>query len=220
VIIEIFVLALASTIRPTSLAAVYALLAHDSRRALMTAYVLGGLAFTVVFGLLVVYAFQGIHIAAGTGRTKAIANIIAGLLALGFGVAVLTGRVRRSPDGDAPSGTSGRLRTTLQQRMSVRTAVVAGPATHIPGIFYIIALNVIVAHEPRVARGTLAVMNYNAIWFALPIAALVTCIVNPDAARAAIASVQLWTVQHSRGIMLVVAFTVGTALVIRGALNL
>ena len=43
-IIEIIVLAMASTIRPTSLAAIYALLAHESRRALMLAYVIGGLA--------------------------------------------------------------------------------------------------------------------------------------------------------------------------------
>ena len=186
----------------------------------MFAYVVGGLAFTIAFGLLVVYAFQGIHIAAGTGQTKAIADIVGGVLALGFGVAILTGRVRRPRDGDAPAGKVGRLTTALQRRLSVRTAVVAGPATHIPGIFYIIALNVIVAHEPRVARGTLAVVNFNAIWFALPIAALVICIVNPDAARAAIASVQQWTAEHSRVIMLVVAFTVGTALVVRGAINL
>ena len=46
VTIEILVLALASTIRPTSLAAVYALLAHDSRRPLMFAYVVGGLALS------------------------------------------------------------------------------------------------------------------------------------------------------------------------------
>lgn len=43
-IVEIFVLALASTIRPTSLAAVYALLAHDARRGLLWVYVLAGLA--------------------------------------------------------------------------------------------------------------------------------------------------------------------------------
>jgi hypothetical protein len=38
VIFEIFVLALASTVRPTSLAAVCALLSHDGRRRLMSAY--------------------------------------------------------------------------------------------------------------------------------------------------------------------------------------
>jgi len=39
-IIEIFVLSLASTVRPTSLAAVAAILSHESRRRLLSAYIL------------------------------------------------------------------------------------------------------------------------------------------------------------------------------------
>ena len=127
--IDLIVLALASTIRPTSLAAVYALLAHDRRRVLMLAYVVGGLVFTIAFGLLVLYAFNGIHPHALSGRTKAIADIIAGAVAMAFGVAVLTGRVRQS-QGDRRA--SGRVQMTLDQRVSVRAAVLAGPATHIP----------------------------------------------------------------------------------------
>src|SRR5689334_22243595 len=173
-IVEIFVLALASTIRPTSLAAVYALLAHSSRRSLMFAYVVGGLAFTVAFGLVIVYVFKGIHVGSGTNRTKGIVDIIGGALILSFGVAVLTGRVHARPAHDSP-GAPGRLRTRLDQRLTLRTAALAGPATHIPGLFYLVALNLIVAHEPRVPRGTLAVITYNAIWFALPILALLAC---------------------------------------------
>ena len=181
-IIEILVLALASTVRPTSLAAVSAILSHESRRRLLLAYVAVGLAFTIAFGVVVVGAFHGIHLHSGSDRTKGIADIVGGVAALLFGCAVLTGRIGRRSDQDvAARGVGWKAR--LDRRLTVPAAAIAGPLTHIPGLFYLIALNVIVAHDPRLPGGLLAVSIYDAIWFALPIAALATCIVNPDAAR-------------------------------------
>lgn len=195
------------------------MLAQDSRRALMFAYVVAGLAFTIAFGLIVVYAFHGIHLQAGTSRTKAIAEIIGGAVALAFGVALLTGRVRGPHAREAPEGT-GRLTAMLQEHVTTRTAVLAGPATHIPGVFYLVALNVIAAHNEHVADGTLAVATYNAVWFALPILALLVCILKPAAARDAIGAVTRWAGEHSRAILLCASFIAGTALVVRGALAL
>jgi hypothetical protein len=219
VIAEIIVLALANTIRPTSLAAVLALLTHDSRRALICAYVAAGLAFTVAFGLAVVYALHGIHLQSGSDRAKGVADIVGGVVALLFGVAILTGRIRAEGAGDAPAA-RGRLNAMLAERLSLRTAALAGPATHIPGLFYLIALNVIVAHNPEVPSGTFAVLTYNAVWFALPLVALGACIVRPAAARDVIGSVERWARLRSRTILLCVAFGVGTALVVRGLLSL
>jgi hypothetical protein len=215
-IIEILVLALASTVRPTSLAAVSAILSHDSRRRLLVVYVAAGLAFTLAFGLVVVFALHGIHLRAGSDRTKGVAAIVGGVAALLFGCAVLTGRIPRRSDHDVP-GVGWKAR--LDRQVTVTAVAIAGPLTHIPGVFYLIALNLIVAHNPTVPGGLLAVAIFDAIWFALPLAALATCTVNPVAARAAVASVQRWTTQHSRALLLGTSFTVGVALVIRGALS-
>jgi hypothetical protein len=217
VIIEIFVLALASTIRPTSLAAVCTLLSHDSRRALMWAYLAGGLTFTVGFGLVVVFAFHGIHIDAGANRTMGVADIVGGVLALAFFLALLTGRVRSHDAGDAPRVGGGTL--LRGRRLTPRTAALAGPLTHLPGLFYLIALNVIVAHNPRVPSGMLAVAIYNAVWFALPIVALAACIVRPAAAIDVIGAVERWARDHARAVLLTVSLVVGTALVVRGVLT-
>jgi hypothetical protein len=219
VIAEIVVLALASTIRPAGLAAVYTLLSHHSRRALMVAYIAVGLAFTIAFGLIVVYALHGIHLHNGSDHAKGIADIAGGAAALLFGIAILTGRVRPTHAHDAPSA-GNRWTTRLQQHLSLRTAALAGPATHIPGLFYLIALNAIVAHEVRAARGALAVATYNVIWFALPILALVACLVRPDSARDTFGAVDQWARRHARAILLIVSFGAGTALVVRGALAL
>jgi len=216
--IEIIVLAMASAVRPTSLAAIYALLAQDSRRGLMLAYVIAGLVFTIAFGLVVVYALHGIHFSSGTDRAKGVAEIVGGVAALLFGLGLLTGRIQRRHAHEAPEA-RGRMQAMLDGRLTTRTAVVAGPATHIPGLFYILALNVIVAHNPRLPKGMFAVLTYNAVWFALPIVALVLCIVQPAAARDVIGSVERWAREHSREILVWVSLIAGTVLVVRGALT-
>jgi hypothetical protein len=64
-----------------------------------------------------------------------------------------------------------------------------------------------------------AVAIYDGIWFALPIAALVLCIVNPDAAQAVVVTALAATKRHSRAIVLVTSFGVGAALLVRGLLS-
>jgi hypothetical protein len=216
---EIFLLALASSVRPTSLAAVYALLGADQPRRLMIAYVASGLVFTVGFGLLVVAVFHGVDINAGTDKTKAIAEIAAGILILGLAVLLATGRIGGPQTDDAPD-MSNRWKKALEQRLTLKTALAAGPLTHIPGLFYLAALNVIVAHKTRFVDGMFQLLLFNAIWFLIPIGALAICFVQPDMARQAVGVIADWTKQHTRSIVLVVSFGVGTALVVRGLLTL
>ena len=217
--IELIALALATAIRPTSLAAVYALLSSAVPRRLMSAYVLAGLTFTIAFGLLVVGVFNGAGIQSGSSKTKGIAEIGGGILALSFGVLVLIGRVGGRRADDAPTA-PGRWSRLLDRHLTVRSAAVAGPATHVPGLFYLIALNLIVSHQPHILRGLLDILIYNAVWFALPIAALAICIVEPTAAQSAVKAIQAWTARHARAITLVVSFAAGGTLVIHGALTI
>jgi hypothetical protein len=221
VIVEVVVLALASTVRPTSLAAVYALLAHDARRRLMWAYVIAGLAFTLAFGVFIIAATHGIHLRSGTDRTKGIADLAGGLAALAFGTAVATGLIGPRLTEDAPGPPSGgRVQSALGRRITTRTAALAGPATHIPGLFYFLALNVIIAHDAETRDKAIALLTYNAVWFALPLAALVACIVRPASARDLVGSVEHWARVHARAILLWASFGVGSALVLRGILTL
>jgi len=214
-IIQITLLALASTIRPTSLAAVYALARQASPRRLMTAYLLAGLAFTFAFGLVVIWLFRGVELHSGSDHTKGIAEIAAGILAIGFGLGVLSGHIGGRHAEDAPK-LPGRWQARMRG-VGLRTAALAGPATHIPGLFYLLALDLIVASQPHVPGGVLALLLYNVIWFALPIGALAICIFDPPAARRAVEAVRDWTSAHTRAIALVVSFGLGTALIVTGA---
>ena len=217
--IEIILLALASTIRPTSLAAVYAVLSTGAPRRLMTVYVTAGLLFTIAFGLLVVLAFHGIDVSSGSDRAKGIAEIVGGAVILVFAACVLTGRVGGPHPDDAPQP-SDRWSRLLEHRLTLRAAAVAGPATHIPGLFYLVALNVIVAHNPSAAVALFEVLLYNAIWFLVPLCALVVSVIEPDTARTAVGAIQDWTKRHARTIVLVVSFGAGAALLVHGLLTL
>jgi hypothetical protein len=215
---EVILLALASTIRPTSLAAVYTLLSSPAPRRLMIAYVIAGLAFTIAFGALVVWAFHGIAVSSGTDRAKGIGDIAASLIVLGFAALVLTGRIS-GPHADAPRA-PGRWEQLLDQHRTVRTAALAGPATHIPGIFYLAALNVIVANHTSVATGIVEILLYNVIWFALPITALTICIIQPDAARTVVGGVADWARQHARRILVVLSLGIGIVLLVHGLITI
>jgi Sap, sulfolipid-1-addressing protein len=213
--VEVILLALATAIRPTSLAAVYALLSGNAPRRLMTAYVVAGIAFTTTIGLLVIWAFTGVDINSGTSRTKGIAQLAGGVLMLALGVLVARRRIGARHADRAPKP-SGRWSALLEQHLTVRTAAVAGPATHLPGLFYLVALNLIVANEPNVPRSLFELFTYNAIWFLIPIAALAICIVEPATALEVVENVQDWIRAHTRAIVLVICFAVGSGLVVRG----
>jgi hypothetical protein len=223
VIVEIILLALATTIRPTSMAAVLALLSINEPRRLMTVYVLVGLAFTVAFGLIAVFVvastFSGIQINTGTDRTNGTAEILGGLVLIGLGIYVSQRRMK--PDqADQIVRTPGRWTKLRERQLTPRTAALAGPATHIPGVFYLVALSLVVASEGSAASALVDVLIYNAVWFAVPILALAICVVDPAAARSAVGRIEDWTKLHMREIVLTVSLVVGAVLIFRGILAL
>jgi hypothetical protein len=167
--------------------------------------------------VVVVGFAHGVHLGGGHEKAKGVAEIVGGVAALIFGFVVLTGRVRRHPADDVP-GSQGAWLERLERRLTIRTAAIAGPLTHLPGLFYLVALNLIVAHNPRIPGGLVAVLIYDVIWFALPIIALALCVVRPAAASGAVASVARWASERSRAVLLVTSFGVGAALVVRGLL--
>jgi Sap-like sulfolipid-1-addressing protein len=217
-IFELIFLALAGTVRPTSLAAVGAILAAGAPRRLLTAYVVAGIAFTVAVGLIVLGAFDGVDLHTGTSRGKGVAEIAGGVVALAFGLLLLSGRVLAPRAGDAPR-TPGRWLAMLDRHLTLRAAALAGPATHIPGLFYLIALNLIAADQAGVPRAVGQLLVFNALWFALPLAALAICVADPATARHAIGAIEAWARRHARVILMAIAFAVGAVLVLRGALR-
>jgi hypothetical protein len=217
--IEVVLLALASTVRPTSLAAVYALVGSESPRRLMVVYIAVGLTFTIGFGLLVIWAFNGVDVNSGTDETKAIAEIVAGIVVLIFAVLLRTGHVGGPHADDAPDAPR-RWKALLEHRLTAGTAALAGPVTHVPGLFYLVALNLVAAHQPSIPTGLVEVLIYNVVWWTLPIGALAICVIDPPAARRAVDGVRQWMIARAHAVMVIASFVAGGALVIRGLITI
>ena len=218
--IEVVLLALAGTFRPASIAAVYTLVSNESPRRLMIVYIAAGLTFTIAFGLLVIGAFKGAGVYSGKDEAKGIAEVASGIVILIFATLVATGRVGGEHPDDAPKA-PGRWRRLLRERgLNAGTAALAGPVTHIPGLFYLLALHVIAAHHPSIPDGLAEVLIYNVVWFALPIGALALCVFDPPAARRRVDAIRTWALRHASTLLLTVSLIAGTGLVIRGIITM
>ena len=215
--LEVIVLALASALRPAGVAALYALLSASHPRRVLIAYIVAGFAFSVAIGVLVVVAFGGADIRFG-GTVEHLIELLAGTAALGFAAGLAAGRAELPSRGSA-TGAQSTMAVRLRNP-SVRTAAVAGVATHLPGLFYLVALNEIVAHRNGIADGIVAVLVFNAIWFGAAIASVILFMVRPGAARRALLRASDWARLHSRGVTIGVFAAAGAYLFVDGAVGL
>ena len=144
--LEVLILGLISAVRPaTSQAAVFALLRSSTARRSLLVFTLTGFAFSVGVGLVVVIGFDGARTAAGESTFAAVFDLVAGVAALGFATGVQRGRLTR------PRPTTGGRTAAVAERLrnaSPWAAAVAGVATHVPGLLYLVALNAIAAGSP------------------------------------------------------------------------
>jgi hypothetical protein len=217
--IEAVILALASAIRPsTSLAAVYALLSTSRPRELLAPYIALGFTVSAGIGILVVTGLHGVDLPGGKSQFTAIVNLAAGVAALGFAAGVWSGRVsapRRRRPADEPSWPVRMLR-----RPSLKVAAAAGVMTHVPGLFYLVALNAIAADQPALGQAIVEVLIYNAIWFSVPIAAFVFARRRPADAEDLMTRMNDWGRRNQQVIAVVLFAVVGAFLIVKGVTDL
>jgi hypothetical protein len=215
---DVIILASASAIRPsTSLAAVYALLASARPRPLLLAFVLTGVAASTAIGIVVVSVLHGIPLPGDSERSE-IVDVAAGAATMGFAVGAWSGQVRlmgRRGEADEPSRWARML-----QRPSLKLAAAGGVATHLPGLFYLVALNSIAAGDPTFDAAVFEVLVYNAIWFSTPVAALFLADRHATATQARITELNAWVRRHQQALLVAVFAGVGTYLLAKGVIGL
>jgi hypothetical protein len=213
--IEAVILALASAIRPsTSLAAVYALLSTPRPRELLAPFIVFGFAVSAGIGILVVTVLHGVDLPGGRSDFTAVVDIAAGVAALGFAAGVWSGRVSRPRRRSEPSEPSWPVR--MLRRPSLKVAAGAGVMTHVPGLFYLVALNAIAAHQPALGEAVVEVLIYNAIWFSVPIAAFVFARRRPVEAHDLMSRVNDWGRRHQQVVAVSLFAVVGVFLIVKG----
>jgi hypothetical protein len=213
---EAFVLALTTVVRPSSAAAVYAMLSTHRPQRLLVAYILAGLAFSLTVGALAVLALQG-HSSSSTATVgRALLNIVIGAASLGYAAGAWTGRVhRRAAGAEEESWFQRRLR-----HLTPPVAALAGVVTHLPGLVYLAALNAIIGTASGPVNGVLQVVVYNALWFSLAIVALVMSVYRPSVSRDLLERGTAWVRRHQRTIVVVFCGILGLYLVVKGIVDL
>jgi hypothetical protein len=217
--VEAVVLALASAIRPsTSLAAVYALLSTSRPRQLLAPFIAAGFAVSAGIGVLVVSVLHGVDLPGGRSDFTAFVDIAAGVAALGFAAGVLSGRVSRPRRRSEPSEPPWPVR--MLRRPSLKVAAGAGVMTHVPGLFYLVALNAIAAQQPALGEAVVEVLIYNGIWFSVPIAAFVFARRRPLEAHDLMSRANGWGRRHQQMVAVVLFAAVGVFLIVTGLTDL
>ena len=215
--LELWVLALASAVRPTALAAVYALLGTPRPRRLLTVYIAAGLTVSLATGIIVIEFVEGAELGHERGTLDGVLELLAGSAAIGFATGLYSGRVQRSPK--EPRAKRSAIARRLRDP-SAKVAATAGVATHLPGLFYLVALNSILAESDSLTPKLVNLVVYNAVWWSLPVASLVFFILNPSGTLSALARLNEWGRRHQRQILTVIFALVGAFLIVKGTAEL
>ena len=157
---EALLLALTTVIRPTTLAALFAILATRNPQRLLVAYLVVGAAFSLAVGAVVVVLLQGLISETASSAPRPILDLVLGGAALGYAAAAWAGWAPRrrtvGAAGGAAGASTGGPAAWMQrrlQRLTVRGAAAAGVLTHLPGLVYLAALNAIVGSATDAVDG-------------------------------------------------------------------
>ena len=214
---EALVLALTAVVRPTSLAAVVAMLSTREPQRLLVVYLVAGLAFSLSVGMLVVVLLGGLHSTRSPSMVRPVLDLVLGAGALGGAAGAWIGWLPRPRSAGASQ--VGWMRRRLEN-LSRSGAAAAGVVTHLPGLVYLAALNAIAATATTPVSGVLQVVFYNAIWYGLAIIALVLSAHRPALARAMLERVVSGVRRNQRLIIVVFFGALGGYLLVVGVLGL
>jgi hypothetical protein len=222
VVAHVFVLALAAAVYPTLLAGVIVLLTRPRPAAQLTAFLVGGMACSLVAGSLVLAALEGSGQFDSSDQAASPAlDLAAGVLSLAIGAAVATGRPRRLAERrarkPAPAPAAGPSRTTrVLGGGSLPLIIALGALLNLPGIWYLAALKDISTGGYSTAGDILLVLGFNVVMFTLVELPLLGYLLAPDRTRATVDGFNAWLRAHKRQVAAGVAFAVGAYLVIKG----
>lgn len=221
--VDALVLALASVIRPLSVAAVYAMLSAARPTRLLTAYIVAGFVFSAGIGIVLVIL---LGLSAGPrarDEVRAVIPFILGAVSLGYAAGLLSGWVQGpvlAPPG-ANRGPDSRSWLGRQLAdLSAPRAALAGVLTHKPGLFYLAALSAITNSTSSNANRIFQVALYNAIWFAMPMAALALARRRPVELQDFLRRTTEWVWRRQREIMITAVGLLGVYLIVRGVVEL
>ena len=219
--LDALALALASVIRPMSVAAVYAMLSAARPTRLLTAYIVAGFVLSAGIGIVLVILLGVLAGPQAPDEVRAVIPFILGAVSLAYAAGLLSGRVGLvlNPAGADPGPDSNSWFGRQLADLSTPRAALAGVLTHKPGLFYLAALSAITDSTSSNANRIFQVALYNAIWFAMPVAALALAKRRPVELQNFLRRATEWVWRQQREIMITAFGLLGVYLIVRGVVE-
>ena len=222
---EVFVIAVVAALDAGLLAAAVVMLGRPRPARQLLAYLIGGMTFSIIVGLLIVFALRGSSVLRGPDKsTRAVIEVAAGALLIVIAAAVVSGRrvqwhPRRSRKRDAE-----HPRQSLPERAlghdSLWIAWAAGAAYSWPGAEYLAGLALLAKLNASPAANVGAILGFNVVMFALIELPLLGLALLPDRTQALTEKLNTWMTSHRRTLIVIVAGAGGAYLLLSGLTDL
>lgn len=220
-----FVIAVVAALDAGLLAAAVVMLGRPRPARQLLAYLIGGMTFSIIVGLLIVFALRGSSVLRGPDKsTRAVIEVAAGALLIVIAAAVVSGRrvqwhPRRSRKRDAE-----HPRQSLPERAlghdSLWIAWAAGAAYSWPGAEYLAGLALLAKLNTSPAANVGAILGFNVVMFALIELPLLGLALLPDRTQALTEKLNTWMTSHRRTLIVIVAGAGGAYLLLSGLTDL
>src|SRR4051794_3855480 len=203
------------------------MLVLPSPKRLLLGYLLGAMMTSISLGLVIVFALSGSSSATSTAKhtINPVVDIVLGALILVIVFVVATGRdTRRRARGERKRAAAvSKAPPKWKQALSggsARTTFVVGALLTLPGASYLAGLSLIAKQDLPTGGTVLTIIAFNVVMLMLLEIPLVGYAISPEATATRVQRFGDWLSRSGGRIALIVAFAVGLALIVRGAIML
>jgi hypothetical protein len=230
--LTVILMAIVAALDPMRVAALVVILARRQPVRHLVAYLIGGFGVSLIVGAVVLFVLDGVGVGSSSGIPPDI-EIAVGVLALVVAALVGTGiadklRSRRHagqvtaatktevPQGIEQLAAFQKLPGPMQKALRSESAWVgwiAGVAIGMPTAYYLAAIAAILGSGAGVTTSVLALVVFNVIAFALTEVFLISFLRAPEATRESVRRLYVWTHDHHRLAVAVLAALIGVYLI-------
>jgi hypothetical protein len=221
---QVFLIAVVSALDAGLITAAVVLLGRPRPARQLGAYLIGGMGFSIIFGLLIVLALHGSNLRLGRS-TQGVIETVAGALLIVIAVAEWSGRKvqwrpRRTRKRDADRSGRQSLHDRVLGQDSLWIAWAAGALYSAPGAYYLAGLALLAKQNVSATTIVLEILGFNLIQFALIELPLLGLVLMPDRARSLTEKFNDWMTAHRRIVIVILAGAIGAYFLISGISDL
>jgi Sap, sulfolipid-1-addressing protein len=222
---NVVALGLSAAINPILVGVVLVTLASPRPKALLGAYVAGGMTISIGIGIGAVSLASGTGaVTSSTSTTNGLVDLVLGLVLLAVAAWFATGRAERRHARKVAAAAGRPKKPSVSDRLlggsRASMAFLAGVLLTLPSAMYIAALKEIAEAGVSSVEELLAIVLFNVLMLLPALVPLALLVVAPDSTKTAVERADRWMRGHQKRLVTVVAGAIGVYLSAKGVIAL